>query len=101
MVFAVALVIVRSPPHFALHDHDQFFPQIQFNRPPEHIGDAGQQFRDEFQLILVIVGMAALRAYLSEDGTLSVLYRAAMTPADRGMWLITSTPRPKHASKTG
>ena len=39
-----------------------------------------------------VCACCSLRAYLSADGTLSVLYRAAMTPADRGRWLITSTP---------
>ena len=37
-----------------------------------------------------VCACCSLRAHLAADGTLSVLYRAATAPTERGMWLITS-----------
>ncbi len=36
-----------------------------------------------------VCACCSLRAHLGDDGTLHVLYRAATTPTERGMWLIT------------
>lgn len=43
-----------------------------------------------------VCACCSLRAHLAADGTLSVLYRAATAPTERGMCLITETRNAKH-----
>lgn len=46
-----------------------------------------------------VCACCSLRAHLAADGTLSVLYRAATAPTERGMWFITGKDGPTTLKK--
>lgn len=58
MVFAVALVVVRSAAHFALDHDDQAVTHSQLLGAPQEVGDPGEEFGYEFHLVGVIVRVA-------------------------------------------
>ena len=58
MILAISLVVVWCTSHLALnHDHE-FVANLELFRYAGKVIDPGQELRDEFHLIGVVIGMA-------------------------------------------
>ncbi len=55
VVLAVALVVVGRASHFALNDDHQLLADLQLFGPANHIGHAGQEFRNQLHLVGVVI----------------------------------------------